>query len=584
MSSFVRPARPQRTYSLRIPRKPYPMLSHMKNNSALPNLKSSGNSDGFIFEEDRFKPEVACNVSSRCSTKVYNGEPLVDTEFPQVISLSSNRHILKGEINIASLPPLPSPRETGFDQIFKEKIKICNYIFNFSQQQLQIKGKKQKSIALVEISNLLSEKNEASLLKNEHKDLILEMIMKNILEQDPFTSAEKIFASTVKSNFVERSWEHISLIYKVLNQFVLIFPSKCKIDLVKKGIRLMNIPDSNERENLVIFLKNYTKVHPDQFEEIWKQLESALINVRYDIYTSYCVEPIISYINYLYLSNIIKIHQSYFIQILYTHLLPLFRHERLSLYFNKLSSLINKIIENNFQDQLKVIQYLIKHFPYQCGQKQPIYVSALTSIIKTMKGQKLNPIASKLFIFIAMALKSPNSKLAESALTLLMKPNMKPIMFSNYELALENLYEPLKWSSSYYWEKTVKEQSQSALTTLLNMKLEIQKSNAMQDFILTLDSPDSQLNSDSKKHNNKELAKTWATFSRMAAKRYRSFDLTKSLLDIQIEFSREDKNKDYFSHQSERIIHNSDSNIFKSTPLRRSKDYSNGHSLSLNYV
>lgn len=320
----------------------------------------------------------------------------------------------------------------------------------------------------------------------------------------------------------------------ILNQCILLFPDKFNFDLVKKGIRLMNIYDANERDNLVTFLKNYTKVHYDQLNEIWTQLKCALSNVRYNIYSYYCIEPIITYMSSQLLSNTNSFCSKYLSSILYSHLLPLFDGQYLSVYFNKLSHLIIQIIEKNYDDKPKVIQYLLKHFPIQCGQKQPLFVSALTSITNTMDFVQLNRIACKIFAFIAMPIKLPNSKLAESALNFLIKPNFKPIIFLNYEDAMNILNEPLKLASTTYWEKSIKDLSSTALLMLTKAKLEFKNNISLSDFVH--DSKFSNSHHEIKINDNKKMAIAWGMLARTAAKRDRTIDLTKSLINIQSEF------------------------------------------------
>lgn len=526
------------------PNKPFPLLSQIKNQNV--NVKSAtpiynNNKDNNISVENNAKhqPEKKCNIKSRCSVKFYTGESDVDQEFPPVISISSSRHVLTEEINIPSISTLPSPNRSIFNNIFIEKIKICNYIFNFSQPQIQLIGKTEKKKALTEINSLLTNKLDAMLISSDQKDLILDMIIKNVFEQDPFTSAEKIFSSTIESTFVESSWEHMSIVYKILNQFVLLFPEKCGIDLLRKGIRLMNIPDSNENDNLVIFIKNYTKVHPDQYDEIWKHLKSALNNARYDIYTSFCINPIISCITIIFLSNKTKV-----IEILYTHLLPLFRHERLYIYYDKLIDLVNRLINNNIIHQLNVIQYLIKHFPYQCGKKQPLFSATLITITSSMLSRQLNPIATKLFTFIAMCIQSPNSKLAESGLSFFMKKSMRPIIGSNFDFAISILYDPLNWASSYYWDKHVREQSRIALSLLTNARFDNVRKN---DWRKTLN-PSDVKTLYSKNASNKDIARTWAFFSRIAARSDRNFDLNKFLSILKATFPIKEKEDEESNH------------------------------------
>lgn len=57
---------------------------------------------------------------------------------------------------------------------------------------------------------------------------------------------------------------------------------------------------------------------------------------------------------------------------------------------------------------------------------------------------ELDKLATKLIPFFAYAVSSPNSKLAEQSLKLLLKPVMTSVLFSNSELAIDYLQSPLK--------------------------------------------------------------------------------------------------------------------------------------------
>ena len=529
---------------------PCPLTSKIKHPSVAPKILSfSKNYDDFSTAEaeKNFQNE---NISEHQSfqSKIFDQEPVVDNEIPNVIYLNQNRHVLKEEIEISPIPKLCSPNQSAFSKIFKEKIKLCNYIFDFTKPRFQLNGKQAKYTALVEINTLLSNKFEASQLTSEQQDLILQMIIKNIFDQDPFISKKKSSCIIPDFSYVESSWEQLSIIHKILQQFVLLFPEKVDISLCKKSIYLMNTPDANERDCFVTFLKNYEKTHKKKFDTIWHFLKTALTNVRYDIYTPYCVEPIISYMTILFFENISTEYSKYFTEILYTHLLPLFDKELLTIYYQKLSHFIQKIVDNDYEEQINVILFLIRHFPYMCGNKQPLFVSSIISIVEMMQWEQLSMIAEKIFVFVAMGVKSPNSKLAESVLNLLMKNNMKPIIFSNYEHAMDILYEPLKWTSAFYWNKFVKEQSSNALNTLISANVQFQKNKSVSDFLLCSELPTESCNGSlfvkkNCKRDAKEMMSIWASISRAAARNHRSIDLTKSLYKIQIEFKNEEKNE-----------------------------------------
>lgn len=59
--------------------------------------------------------EEVCNIKSCCSTKVYNGEPLIDNDMPKAQMFSSHQQILKDEVDIPSLTLLPSLNDSTFD-------------------------------------------------------------------------------------------------------------------------------------------------------------------------------------------------------------------------------------------------------------------------------------------------------------------------------------------------------------------------------------------------------------------------------------------------------------------------------------
>lgn len=488
------------------------------------------------------KDNQKCNIKSCCSTKTFHGESYIDNDIPSVVYLSSNTNIYHGEFTIGQLSPLPDAKDPKFKYVFKEKVDLCTVIFDFSKSDIQINAKKEKLNALIEINGLLSKK--AKLSKSD-ADLLFRMIDQNIFEQDPFLSTKKLLPTTVKSSFVENSWDHLSIVYKILNNFVLIHPEIFDMTLIQKAVYLLNNPDCNVRDNIAIFLKNYTKVHTEHFDEIWKKMKNVLTDVRFDIYSPYCVDPVVSYIMILLNSNIISNSIEYAIQIFESHLLPLFFHKNLPLFFDNLTNLILRIVDDRPNDQLKAIEYLIKHFPYFCSKKQTLFINALSSIFKSMKENDLSGIAQRFFVFISMTIKSPNSKLSESVLKLLQKNHIRPIILSNYELVTIIVFPSLKWASSNHWDKSIQMQSQNVLINLMNMKFELIHNIAVNDLLhqskLIVDSSETSIAKLNSHKNGQELAKTWAILSRTASRKDKSINLSQTLHKIQIEFLKNEQ-------------------------------------------
>lgn len=279
-------------------------------------------------------------------------------------------------------------------------------------------------------------------------------------------------------------------------------------------------------------MRTYAITHPEQHDEIWQIIKNAFINVISNIYTPYCVEPIISFINTSIDPDLPAI-------ILRTHLLPLYRHERLNIYSTSLTNLIVKIIDDSMPDQLDSVEFLIKHFPYQCGRKQFLFITAINSIINIIFDLDLNQISQKLILFLGATLKTPNIKLIEASARILLKPCMTSLLFKNTNLSIENLNEPLNFLSSEFWDSSIRSICKKALTTLVNISYEVKKngpvSNSVNTSRLPVMSKKCQGEVIEKKDNkteNSELVAKWALVARCASKKDESIDLTKSLLHI----------------------------------------------------
>lgn len=93
----------------------------------------------------------------------------------------------------------------NFEKILKEKMQLCSIIFNFSNLHIQIEAKRAKLNALIEINRLLLKDSEISMITENQKNLIFDMLSKNIFDQDPFISKDLTILSTLNPSIVEPS-------------------------------------------------------------------------------------------------------------------------------------------------------------------------------------------------------------------------------------------------------------------------------------------------------------------------------------------------------------------------------------------
>ncbi|OHT06839.1 hypothetical protein TRFO_25089 [Tritrichomonas foetus] len=540
--------------SLYVPKRPLQLnmkLSPIGGNSALPKLRPNS-PPSYPGDDELLENEIMNDSSSRKSPLKSEGkndisdinpdqnrnhhskndEPIVDNELPAIISFSANQKVIIGEIDVKTPPSLPSISDSNFVDVWKEKINVCNLIFDFSQNNTQVQGKKIKLRELRHFHAFFRNHEEASLLKSECKEMLFNMIYRNIFEQNPFVLDYE--SNLDVQQLVDQSWPHLSLVYKILNDFLFTFPDFIKPQLVEKAIRLMNLPDINERDCLACFALNYYKLHPEHFEIIWKYICTALSNVISGIFTSYSVHPLLAFIVSLFI-NSRSSTKPYLRDILFTHLLPLYHHDNMCKYSSILTSTVYRAIENHTKLQLETLKYLIKSFPRQNGKKQIQYINAITVIIRPMKGSDIRPISQTVISFVGECVRSPNAKLVDATLQMLNGKYVPSVFTSNSKQALTILYHPLTWCFQSHWNKNAREQAEYALSVVKRLD------TAMSISIIKATRTTLKKVTQATNEKCNEQITNWALISREAAQNDHDINLTNILQSVHLEFLSEEK-------------------------------------------
>ena len=519
---------------------PNPKICFPKAKPILPkleNLNLKNNQNNQKEEEDE-------NSSSASGPGSKTPRNIVVDELPSVSSFCANENTLKEDVEIHPTPSFHCvSRGVGFLDALNQKIKICNMIFDFSQPKIQIKAKQIKTKELKGIYSLIHNRNAAISLPPQYQNMILDMIKKNVFDQNPFISFNNPFGSKSLTGFFntfynegldsmfDPSWTHLELVYKILNEYLFLFPQNVQPKYVEKAIRLMNLPDSKERDALACFIVNYLSTHPNDFDLIWNYITVAISNVLSEIYTPFCIQPILVYLITINTNQRSKV-KGYLKKILYSHLIPLFHLTNLSLYSTFLTTLVVKIIEDDENEFVNVVNYLMKTFPRQDGVKQSFYFNSISKILRKLTAEEFIPLGDSLTSFIANCIYSPNNKLVEEALNLFIGKYVSPRVLYNPKLVASKLQQPVAWAARFHWSKTIREEAQTALSIIKRCDYNASK-NLMKDINQTL--------VHSTNEENNKLIKSWAMISRAAARRDKRIDLTQKLQNLHIAFLKEEK-------------------------------------------
>ncbi|OHT17151.1 hypothetical protein TRFO_12681 [Tritrichomonas foetus] len=391
--------------------------------------------------------------------------PLIDQEVPCVVRISSVKYVHKN-VKIEQTPPIVSTSDSNFESILKTKVEICKYILDFTDASLQLPEKEIKARAMCELIELFENTREISKITEYQQELIFDMLYVNIFEQDP-SYQTKLVSNDILLSIVEPSWPHMFYCYQILNRFIQVFPSfhKFNLDLIKKTIILSQIPDINERMQLVAFLRTYFDTHPNDRSQILLLIKKMLIDFNDGEAQPYCAMPLIILLTHIY-SRSPQPPSPEFISTLREAVLPLLGHSYLPTYFPNIRQLLTTFITGNKSFATEILRIIEIKWPVVNHSFQLYFFELMIIIFERMDQEVFKTMANRVFLFIGECVESSNFKLSEAAVEIWQSATQDNWIGVNSRYAIRAMYEPITNVIEKHWNKTNVEKCSSALSEM----------------------------------------------------------------------------------------------------------------------
>lgn len=364
--------------------------------------------------------------------------------------------------------PFPDIHDPSFDKILQIKLEICSYIFDFSKDD-QIEQREIKTEALEHILGLFQDKIIASLLNPFQQQAIFRMIERNIFQIDPkFPTFTPVIEHLPP--FSEPSWPHRSISYQILIQFIQLFPdAQCiNINIVKKIICHFQLPDPNERLQLVVFLKKYIELHEKEHAPILFMIKNAMIFLNDEFYNGYCLVPIISIFSHIILKYYSKLKEE-ILNVFFEAFVPLVSYNYASLSFQHFKNVFLLMIRTDRDLAYLILKKLQKLWPHQNNSKQAAYTDLLISISASLDHRIFEKFSLNFFSFLRDLLFSQQFKLVDTIINIFVNESYSSWLTENSTILIDKLFEPISIISILSSDKLTKNKCMNALKTMSTM-------------------------------------------------------------------------------------------------------------------
>lgn len=394
-------------------------------------------------------------------------DPVVDMEVKNVVSLVSSRPITPKDSPPIDIPPLPMMDSSDFESILLAKIEICSQELDYINKDAQQRQKEAKFKTLNEFTLFFDNSSDARKLNPTCQQAFFKMFEKTIFRSDPkFPSSLETCNYTVK--VIEPSWFHLVFCYQLLLRFLYLFPNAEYFNffIIKKAIFLMQLPDVNERSQLVSFVKSYYDSHPNEQELILIEIRNSLISLCSRQLAPFCMMSLLlifTHILFRRLNQNNNVVDDESRKTFVEGALPLIGFDYIPNQHQYFKSFFVNSLRADHSFLYLIIKAIQNKWPRQNGVKIPLILDLLITIVKTMDQKEFSKMASNYFDFLAHQISTCHYKTIDTIISIWTKEDFKPWITSNSSIAINKMFDTINTISVNHWDENIRKKFENVL-------------------------------------------------------------------------------------------------------------------------
>jgi serine/threonine-protein phosphatase 2A regulatory subunit B' len=362
------------------------------------------------------------------------------------------------------LERLPGFNEVPFRkraELFLQKVKQCNTIFDFGDPSSDIQGKDIKRMALHELLDFVA--NTRITITDEMYAQVVGMFGKNIFRPTPplVNPVGEVFDPDEDEPVCEVAWPHMQLVYEFFLKFIESpdfnhTSAKKFIDhrFVQNLLELFDSEDIRERDCLKTTLHRIYGKFLNLRAYIRRSINNVFFQFIYETERFNGVAELLEILGSIINGFALPLKDEHKI-FLSRVLIPLHKAKTLSLYHPQLAYCVVQFLEKDPSLTEEVILGLLRYWPKVNSSKEVMFLNEIEDIFEVMEPTEFQRIQIPLFSQLAKCISSQHFQVAERALYYWNNEYFCTLMSENITEILPVIFPALYENSRGHWNRTI---------------------------------------------------------------------------------------------------------------------------------
>lgn len=385
----------------------------------------------------------------------------------------------KAQVILKELPLLVETPMQKRETLFKQKLQLCQTIFNFDDAETDVRGKEIKRETLVELAEYVNTPAGQKIFTEALMPDIVTMVKMNLFRTLPPQTED--FDPEEDEPAMEPAWPHLQVVYEFFLRFIVSSEvngkvAKKYVDLpfISSWIDLFDTEDPRERDYVKTVLHRMYGKFMSYRSFIRKAISQVFFRYIYETGRHNGIGELLEILGSIINGFAIPLKKEH-LQFLEKALIPLHKPRNVALYHPQLSYCISQYVEKDPETIVTILKGLIRFWPWNSSSKQVLFLNELEEIMELCRGDQINQIQDDLFKLLAACIASEHFQVAERALYFWNSEHLcvNVLSQSRAPVFLPCVFGPLSKNAQGHWNQTVEGLAQSVLKMYMEMDINL---------------------------------------------------------------------------------------------------------------
>ncbi|KAG4305557.1 hypothetical protein PORY_001113 [Pneumocystis oryctolagi] len=364
---------------------------------------------------------------------------------------TSSRFRMSTERELEKLPSFHEVPSNNREDLFMQKLKQCNVIFDFTNASMDMRSKEIKREALHELLEYIT--NNRNVITEPIYSKVIDMFSTNLFRPipPPVNTYGECYDPEEDDPVLEVAWPHLQIVYEFFLRFI--ESPDFNTNLAKSYIdhhfilQLLELFDSEDPRERDLLKTTLHRIY-GKFLTLRSFIRKS-INNRFNGIAE-LLEILGSIINGFALP-LKDEHKSFLIRVL----LPLHKVKSISMYHPQLSYCVVQFLEKDPSLTEEVILGLLRFWPKVNSTKEVLFLNEVEEIFEVMEPSEFVKIQVPLFQQLSKAISSQHFQVAERVLYYWNNDYFCNFVNDNIDVILPIIFPALYENSKMHWNRTI---------------------------------------------------------------------------------------------------------------------------------